>query len=121
MVHVVIISLGMEVSTPAPEVSYVTKGKIFKFDSANWGSSVAFFHESTMKALGGGFVFSRVLDQTLGTPIVASEVSTGVSSFTRVRSPAISFVNGNEYVVQFGVRSGLGHSGEIRGGEIIGI
>lgn len=67
----------------------------------------------------GGIVGARLFDLTSVAPVAGSEVSTVSGTNVRLRSPAVTFTNGDLYIAQFGKDAGA--AGTFRGAKIIGI
>jgi len=74
-------------------------GPPFLYTAANW-TGVDFFLEVYFRAT-TGTVYAQLIDNTNAVP-VGSRISTAASTFTRVRSGAVSLVDGRAYRVQFG-------------------
>jgi len=93
------------------EVSVVTLGRYrtfgspFLFTEDNW--SATFYLEVHARAT-SGTLKARLYNLTDSTPVADSEVSTTSSTFVRLRSAAVSLVDGKEYAVQFGTVDGVG-------------
>ena len=86
----------------APAVpSYTTQGSVFLYTSANWAGKYVYYEASLRATL--GTAYSRLYNLTDGEVVADSEISTTVTSgIDRVRSSALTLVNGKEYVAQFG-------------------
>lgn len=78
-----------------------TDGDVIKLFTASKWSATSFYFEVTMKAIVGTYR-ARLYDVTASAAVVGSEVTTTETSPTRVRSGAISLVDGNEHRAQFG-------------------
>lgn len=76
----------------------------FLYTSANWDGTVAIFYEATFKTSGG--TANSQLATTAGSAVTDSQVTTTSTSYVRVRSIAISLVDGTEYKPQFNAGSG---------------
>lgn len=99
-----------------PVPAYTTFGMPFLYTSANWATGSSFYFEAYIRQTTGE-AFARLYDNTAASAVTNGEVSTTSSSFTRLRTAALTLVNGNEYVVQFGTDPA--HAGETLGGRII--
>ncbi len=105
--HIVI-----SVSSPV----FVSVGKIFLFADAEWNDVLDFFLEVTLRATAGVAV-ARLFDVTAGAPVTNSVITTTSSTSVRVRSSALTLVDGNEYQIQFG--SNVSSAGAAFGGQLI--
>jgi hypothetical protein len=87
------------------------------FTGANW-NGVTWYFESYMRAV-AGTVHSRAYNETDGTALTGSELSTTSATMVRQRSGALTPTNGKEYRAQFAL--GAGAAGEKQGGCLIGV
>lgn len=69
------------------------------YTAANW-LNTSFYFEVYFRAT-SGTVYARLLDN-LGNVVTGSELSTTSASFVRIRSSALTLINGRSYRVQFG-------------------
>ncbi len=97
---------------------YLAKGDIFLYTAANWSPTPTWYFEATLKA-STGTANARLYDLTSSAEVTNSAISTTNTTDTRVRSAAITLVDGREYEAQLGTR--LSHSGTARGATIIGV
>jgi len=109
------LSLGASVTATAVLGKYRAYGAPFLFTSANWGTQ-SFYLEVYLRAT-SGTVLARLYDRTAGAVVASSEVNTASTSFVRLRSAALTLVNGSEYEVQFGA-AGSG-AGAFRSAKVI--
>ena len=93
-------------------------GSPFLFTTANWGGSVQFYLEVYMRAA-SGTARARLYNETDGTAVASSDVTTASSSYVRVRSSSVTLVDGNVYSVQFGSNDNDG--GAFRSGKLVAI
>lgn len=100
-------------------------GVVYTFDSgirlyteANWHKDFAVVFESTIRAT-VGTARSRLFDITAAAAVANSEVTTTSGSMVRLRSAALTLVDGNEYRLQTGKIAG--DSGFILNGHTIWI
>ncbi len=98
---------------------YLAKGDIFLYTSANWSPTPTWYFEATLKADSGSTANARLYDLTSSAEVTSSAISTTNTTDTRVRSAAITLVDGREYEAQLGSR--IDHSGTARGATIIGV
>ena len=98
-------------------------GSAFSYAAANW-IGVSWYLEAYVRATSAK-AMARLYDVTAGAEVADSIVtvnagSSGVSSTpTRVRSSALTLVDGHEYRVQYGVQDG--GAGEAVGAKLIAI
>ncbi|KKM05738.1 hypothetical protein LCGC14_1751080 [marine sediment metagenome] len=105
----------------APTVTpstYTTYGAPFLYTAANWGSALAFHLEVYIKAA-TGTARARLWNDTDGAVVTDSGLNTAVTSYTRLRSGALSLTDGKTYAVQFGTEDGT--AGEFKHGKIIAL
>jgi hypothetical protein len=102
--------------TVAP-VIYGRVGRRFLFTDANWDARTWYF-EATMRRQ-AGTAQAKLYDITAGADVANSEITTVSGTMTRVRSAAITLVDGHEYEVMFGATSV--DEGRGLGASIIGI
>lgn len=107
-----IISLGT-----AAGVSWTTYGGPFLYTSANWSASSQFFFEAYFRA-SAGTCLARLVNQS-GTPVSGSEISTTSATHVRLRSSALTLVDGDTYFAQFG--EDVGATGFFLLARVIGI
>ncbi len=88
-------------SPKAAAFIFVSLDKRFLYTSANFGAGVNHYLEVHVRA-NTGTAFARLYDVTAAAVVSGSTVSTTSSSIARLRSSALTLVDGNEYVVQFG-------------------
>lgn len=96
-------TLALVLTAYAPDVlKFFPYGGVFLYTAANW-SSVAFSLEGYLRAI-TGTVYACLWDDTQGAFVAGSEISTpqGPGTFQRVRSGAITLVDGRTYRVRFG-------------------
>ena len=105
--------LAPTVTVAAP--TYTSYGLPFLFTSANWGS-VSIYLEVYIRAT-AGTVLGRLYDDSAGSAVSGSEVSTPSWSFTRLRSSALTLIDGNTYRLQFG--RAISAAGEFLGGKLV--
>jgi hypothetical protein len=104
--------------SPAPAIgAYGFYGHPFLYTAANW-SNVTFVFEVYMRAT-VGTVNARAFNETDGTPLAGSDVSTASGSLVRLRSGAVTLIDGKEYRSQFALSAGA--SGETLSAELIAI
>ncbi len=105
----------------APTVTlstYVAYGAPFLYTAANWNAAVEFFLEVYLKAI-AGTVRARLYNDTDATVVADSGLSTAATSYTRLRSSALSLTDGKIYLVQFGTESVA--NGEFEAGKLIAV
>lgn len=90
--------------------SWYTKDGVFEYTAANWTRAVAFYHEARMVA-SSGTVHARVYDNTAAAAVASSELSSAAASRTRLRSAALTLIDGHEYEGQVG--AGAADAGEV--------
>ena len=95
---------------------FTTYGGIFLWTSANWGS-VNIYLETYIRAT-TGTVYARLIDSD-NNVVTNSEVSTALTTFQRLRSNALTLVNGKTYRNQFGKAGG--DAGEFLEAKLIAI
>ena len=96
---------------------YYTFGVPFLYTAANWGS-VAWYFEVYMKAT-SGTALARLVDAN-GLALASSEVSTtNLQTYVRLRSAALTLVDGSTYQPQFGNKD-MG-AGAFRGAKLIAV
>ena len=98
--------------------TYVTYGAPFLYTAANWGGSLAFYLEVYIKAA-TGTARARLWNDTDGAVVANSGLNTAATSYTRLRSGALSLTGGKTYVVQFGTEDGT--AGEFKHGKVIAL
>ncbi len=96
-------------------VVWTFKGVAELFTAANWGTGSTYF-QVHMKAIIGTYR-ARLYNVTDSSAVVGSEVNTVATSYTRVRSGAITLTDGKEYRGQVG--SVAGDSGDQLGAKWI--
>lgn len=77
----------------------VQRGRPFLFTAANWGGTVNFFLEVYLRAT-SGTAEAELYNVTDGATVANSNVSTTSSAFVRLRSAAVTLVDGKEYRLQ---------------------
>lgn len=87
------------------------------YTSTHYPSSTTWYYEATMKAT-SGTACSRAYDKTLGAAVSDSEITTTSGTYTRVRSIAVTLVDGHEYQGQVGTSGADG--GDVVGSRLIG-
>ena len=95
----------------------VRAGRAFLFTAANWGTQ-SFYLEVFMRAT-EGTVEAELYNVTDGVTVAGSNVSTSSATLVRLRSGALTLVNGKEYRLQL-LRLGS-DGGSILGGQIIAV
>lgn len=80
-------------------ITYVTLPAIHLYTSADWGSTVVL--QVTMRAAVGE-AHARLWDKTAAAAVASSDLSTTSSTSVRLRTGALTLVDGNEYQVQLG-------------------
>jgi hypothetical protein len=95
---------------------YTLYGITFLYTEDNWASSSLLYYEVYMKATTGR-VYARLYNVTDGTGMLSSQVSTAGTSLERVRSNALTLVDGKEYRVQVGKFGS--DAGEMVGAKLI--
>ena len=95
---------------------YASYGIPFLYTAANW-AQVTWHLESFLRAT-SGTVYFRLYNETDGTEVALSETSTASTSFTRLRTVALTLTDGKLYRLQFGKVSS--DAGEVYGGKLIG-
>ena len=113
------LAFGRTLSALSTVVAKLTRhrshGLPFLYTAANWGS-VSFYLEVFLQAL-SGTALARLYNQTDGVAVTNSELSTTSGSFVRLRSSALTLVDGKVYNVQFGSEDS--NSGAFRGAKIV--
>lgn len=99
-----------------PVTIYVSAGKIFLFTDAEWEDSFSFFFEATLRATSGE-AKAHLFDITADAIVAGSEVTTTSATNVRLRSGAITLVDGNKYTAQYGTTSSS--AGGASGGVLI--
>lgn len=84
-----------------PAITYTFRSGIRLFTAANWSPDRAIVFEASIRAT-AGTARARLFDVTAAAAVANSEVTTTSSSMTRLRSAAITLVDGNEYRMQTG-------------------
>ncbi|KKK91037.1 hypothetical protein LCGC14_1134450, partial [marine sediment metagenome] len=97
---------------------YTSYGGPFLYTAANWNAAVEFFLEVYLKAI-EGTVRARLYNDTDATVVADSGLSTAATSYTRLRSSALSLTDGKIYLVQFGTESVA--NGEFKAGKLIAV
>ena len=97
---------------------YTSYGAPFLYTAANWNAAVEFFLEVYLKAI-AGTVRARLYNDTDATVVTDSGLSTAATSYTRLRSSALSLTDGKIYLVQFGTESVA--NGEFKAGKLIAV
>ena len=96
---------------------YYTFGVPFLYTAANWGS-VTWYFEVYMKAT-SGTALARLVDDN-GAALASSEVSTTtLQTYVRLRSGALTLVDGSSYRPQFGKKD-MG-AGAFMGAKLIAV
>lgn len=85
-------------------ITWTTYGGPFLYTAANWSTSTQFFFEAYFRAA-AGTCRARLVNQS-GTPVSGSEVTTSSAAHVRLRSGAVTLVDGSEYFAQFGEETG---------------
>jgi len=109
---------GLYVGIPAAGASAFTwtpAGGVFLYTRANW-KAVDFHLEAYLKAL-AGVAYVHLKSITTSTVLPLSQINTAEAGYTRVRSDALTLVDGNEYEVELGVAAG--DSGNIRSTRLV--
>lgn len=99
--------------------TYTSLGMPFLYTANNWGtggSGVSFYLEVYMRQT-TGTVYARLLNETDTTAVTGSTLSTTSSTFTRVRTAALTLTDGKTYRVQFG-KIGA-DAGKTMGGKLV--
>jgi len=99
-------------------IAYTSYGGPFLYTAANWNAAVEFFLEVYLKAI-AGTVRARLYNDTDATVVADSGLSTAATSYTRLRSSALSLTDGKIYLVQFGTESVA--NGEFKAGKLIAV
>src|SRR3990167_4579750 len=94
-------------------IQFSTYAAPFLFTAANYGT-VSVYVEVYIRAI-SGTAYARLYNETATAVVANSTVSTASSTFQRLRSSAITLVDGNSYRIQLG-KSG---SGEALAGALI--
>jgi len=81
--------------------TYESYGAPFLYTSVNWGEKVEFYLETYLKAT-SNIARARLINATDGSVVADSELSTNSITYERLRSSALSLVDGKTYFVQFG-------------------
>ena len=93
-------TLNAVVTSISQIFSFRSQGLPFLYTSANWGT-VSIYLEVWMRA-SIGTARARLHDDTLGQSVAGSELTTTSATYVRLRSSALTLVNGRTYSVQFG-------------------
>ncbi|KKL85132.1 hypothetical protein LCGC14_1957770 [marine sediment metagenome] len=99
-------------------IAYTSYGGPFLYTAANWNGVAEFFLEVYLKAI-AGTVRARLYNDTDATVVTDSGLSTAATSYTRLRSSALSLTDGKIYLVQFGTESVA--NGEFKAGKLIAV
>jgi len=116
------IDLSILTLTLTPFVPIVTRstyssfGAPFFYTAVNWGEKVEFYLEVYLKAT-SNTARARLINVTDGSIVVDSGLSTGSVSYKRLRSSALSLVDGKSYLVQFGTEDEA--SGAFKNAKIV--
>ena len=94
------ISVSDGVQTVKYGLTFISYGLPFKFDGANWGS-VSFHLEVYVRAIVGS-IYARLLNETDNLEVANSVLSTTETTMQRLRSLALTLVDGKTYRCQFG-------------------
>ncbi len=79
----------------------------------------AWYFEAFLLAASGDTARARLYDITADAAVANSEVTTTNTAVTRVRSSAITLVDGHDYKAQFG--STLADTGYTHGADLVGV
>ncbi len=116
------IDLSILTLTLTPFVPIVTRstyssfGAPFFYTAVNWGEKVEFYLEVYLKAT-SNTARARLINVTDGSIVVDSGLSTGSVSYKRLRSSALSLIDGKSYLVQFGTEDEA--SGAFKNAKIV--
>lgn len=100
-----------------PTVVFALHGKTFLYTAANW-PTLSWYLEADMRAT-TGTARARLWDVTAGAAVASSDITTTSTTFTQVRSSAVTLTDAHEYRIQYGTFPG--DNGETRGATLIGI
>ena len=78
----------------------------FLYETEQWAPETLFFLDTMMKSDGGDRVWARLRSLTTGVEAPGSLISTTSTTYDRVRSPAVTLTDANEYYVQYGAFPG---------------
>ena len=97
---------GDFVAKPPAGLAFVSLDVVpFLFIAAEYGAGVGHYFQAFLRAT-VGVAYARLFDKTADAEVADSQVSTSSSTHTRQRSGALTLVDGNEYVPQFGLTGG---------------
>ena len=112
-------TLALILATFAPTAipsTYESHGAPFLYTAAKWGGSLTFYLEVYIKAV-TGTARARLWNDTDGSVVTGSGLSTAQTSYTRLRTSALTLIDGKSYLVQFGTEDGT--AGEFGNGRLI--
>jgi hypothetical protein len=89
------------VVVPPAVLVWLETGRLFLYTAANWGCPRTWYFETTMYAP-VGTARAKLYDLTAAADVANSEITTGSVTKTRVRSAAITLVDGHAYEARFG-------------------
>ncbi len=113
------LALTLTVFAPiAVKSTYESVGAPFLYTAANWGNAVEFFLEVFFRST-SGTARARLYSATDGIIVADSGLSTTSATLVRLRSGALTLVDGKSYFVQFGTEDAA--SGAFKGAKIVAV
>ena len=97
---------------------WVSHGTPFLYTTANWTAGSSMYFETYIRRT-TGIAEARLYNVTDAVGVVNSNVAASTSSFIRLRSGAITLIDGKTYIAQFGAAKA--DAGEALGAKIINI
>ncbi len=88
-------------------LTYTSVGKRFLYTSAEWSTILDFFFEVTMTATSNE-ICARLYDITAAAEVSGSVLATASASQVRLRTAALTLIDGHEYQAQFGTQAATG-------------
>lgn len=109
-------AVGHYSRTSAVGIVYTLVGNPQLFEEAEYEGTISIYFEAYLRAF-VGTANARLRNVTDDTVVSGSEISTALTDKTRVRSSAITLVDGKEYQAEGGIASG--DAMDIQGSQFI--